>query len=163
VSYLQSIARRMTSVFRSKPQSKANPLVLLERLPPEEVAIAIKADQDVKVIAAVVATPTTPEMQMLAPLEAPDLKQGKQVQTFFNETENLMEITIEYAPDLYLLKPGEEMRIFFEPDSDGTGLYTMFHEDGSLQVFLENYKTTVVTINGRVVEPWNQLETQKAS
>jgi hypothetical protein len=162
MSYLQTIARRVINVFRAKPTGESTTLILSEAVPQSILDAETKADQAVNVISAVVATLPAPQIQSPTPHEESDYKKGKQVQTFFNESEDIMEITIEYTPDLYLLKPGQEMRIFFDPDSDGTGLYTMFHEDGSLQIFLENYKTKIVTINGRVVEPWNQLESQKA-
>lgn len=77
----------------------------------------------------------------------------KQLQIFENSTGKDLEVYIEVFPDRYLLKPGDVMQISYDHDGAGYGLHTHVHADG-LQIYLDNFDTAVVTINGQPVEPW---------
>ena len=80
---------------------------------------------------------------------------GKHVQEFRNTSARPLEIDIEPYPDRYVLQPGDEMTVIYEqdPDRPGAGLTTWVYESG-LQIFLQEFDTAIILINGRIVEPW---------
>ena len=78
----------------------------------------------------------------------------KQTQIFENKTSRDMEVYVEAYPDRYRLKPNDEMHITYDHDGDGYGLHTITHDDGGLQIYLEEFDTAVVTVNGKIAKPW---------
>jgi tetraacyldisaccharide-1-P 4'-kinase len=60
-------------------------------------------------------------------------------------------------PDLYTLQPKDELTIIYEQDPSflGLGLHTIIGDD-CLQIYLQNFDTAIVLINGTPVQPENQ-------
>jgi hypothetical protein len=79
---------------------------------------------------------------------------AKQTQVFENKTSRVMDVYVEAYPDRYRLKPNDEMHITYEREGEGYGLHTIIHDHGGLQLYLDNFDTAVVTINGKLAEPW---------
>ena len=79
----------------------------------------------------------------------------KQTQIFENKLDTDLIIDVEMYPDRYVLKPADVMQITYDHSGEGYGLHTMVWDTG-LQIYLEEFDTAVVTINGAPVEPWSQ-------
>jgi len=79
----------------------------------------------------------------------------KQTQIFENKLHRDLSIDVEMYPDRYVLKPGDVMHITYDHGGEGYGLHTIVWDTG-LQIYLEEFETAVVTINGAPVEPWSQ-------
>jgi hypothetical protein len=77
----------------------------------------------------------------------------QQLQIFENKTDNDLEVYVEMYPERYVLKPGDVMQIVYNHKGDGYGLHTIVHNDG-LQIYLEEFDTAVVTINGEPAKSW---------
>lgn len=77
----------------------------------------------------------------------------KQTQIFENKTGADLVVYVEMTPERYVLRPDDVMHITFEQEGNGYGLHTIVH-DGELQIYLENFPTAVVTINGEIAESW---------
>ena len=77
----------------------------------------------------------------------------KQLQIFENSLKEDLIVDVEMYPHRFVLKPGDVLHITYDHDGDGYGLHTIVHE-GALQIFLENFDTATVTINGQPAEPW---------
>ena len=60
-------------------------------------------------------------------------------------------------PDRYVLKPGDVFQITYEHDGEGYGLHTNVCKNGFLQIYLQEFDTAVVSINGKIAEPWTNL------
>jgi len=80
---------------------------------------------------------------------------AKQLQIFENNLDDDLIVDVELYPDRYVLKPKDVMHITYDHEGDGYGLHTIIHK-GALQIYLQNFDTTVVTINGKIVQPWSQ-------
>ena len=80
---------------------------------------------------------------------------SQQTQIFENKRGLDLSIDVEMYPDHYVLKPGDVMQITYDHSGDGCGLHTIVWDTG-LQIYLEEFDTAVVTINGAPVEPWSQ-------
>ena len=82
---------------------------------------------------------------------------GKHIQEFVNSTDKPLEIWIELYPDLYILQPKDELTIIYEQDPNflGLGLHTIIGED-CLQIYLQEFDTAIILINGTPVQPENQ-------
>ena len=78
----------------------------------------------------------------------------KQTQAFENKTSRDIEVYVEAYPDRYVLKPNDELHITYDHEGDGAGLHTIIHEDGGLQIYLEEFDSAVVTINGKIAKLW---------
>ena len=81
---------------------------------------------------------------------------GRQVQRFENKTKKSIEVYVEIVPDQYVLRPDDVMDIFYLPGADGGGLHSIVYEDGGIQIYLENFDTAEVHINGERAEPWSE-------
>jgi hypothetical protein len=81
---------------------------------------------------------------------------NRQLQIFENKSGSDLIVYVELYPDRYVLKPNDLMHITYDHDGDGYGLHTIIHKEGGLQIYLEAFDTTVVTINGMIVKPWSQ-------
>jgi hypothetical protein len=81
-------------------------------------------------------------------------KTGTHIQQFTNEMSRPLEVYIEMYCELYTLQPEDEMTIIYEqdPKMPGLGLSTRVHED-SLQIYLQEFETAIVLINGKRVQP----------
>jgi len=79
----------------------------------------------------------------------------KQTQIFENKLEVDLQVDVELFPDRYVLKPGDVMEITYDHSGEGYGLHTIVWE-GALQIYLREFDTAVVTINGKQIEPWSQ-------
>ena len=77
----------------------------------------------------------------------------KQLQVFENNLKEDLIVDVEPNPDRYVLKQGDVLHITYDHDGYGYGLHTIVH-DGALQIYLQNYGTPVVTINGQPAKPW---------
>lgn len=80
----------------------------------------------------------------------------RQAQEFMNSTERLLTIYVEMYPDRYILRPGDVLKIIYNHtgDDEDCGLHTIIHPDGGLQIYLQEFDTAVVLINGVQAEPW---------
>jgi hypothetical protein len=87
----------------------------------------------------------------------------KQTQLFENQTNADILIDVEVYPDRYVLKPGDVFEITYEHDGKGYGLHTNIYPNGSLQIYLQEFDTAVVTINGKIAEPWTNLTPEQRS
>lgn len=58
-----------------------------------------------------------------------------------------------------MLKPDDVLKIIYNHtgDPDECGLHTIVHPDGVLQIYLDEFDTAVVLVNGRSVEPWAKV------
>lgn len=79
----------------------------------------------------------------------------KQTQIFENRLEADLTIDVEMYPDCYVLKPGDVMEITYDHDGQGYGLHTLVWPSG-LQIYLEEFDTAQVLINGKLAEPWSE-------
>ena len=79
----------------------------------------------------------------------------QQTQLFENRLDSELAVEVEVYPDRYVLKPGDVMQITYDHDGQGYGLHTLVWPSG-LQIYLEEFDTAVVLINGKPVEPWSQ-------
>lgn len=80
----------------------------------------------------------------------------RQLQIFENRLDRDLVILFEIWPDRYVLKPGDVMEVSYDHDGEGYGLHTIVHPEAGLQIYLEHFDTTIVTINGKPVKPWSQ-------
>ena len=87
----------------------------------------------------------------------------KQTQIFVNETGADILIDVEMYPDRYVLKPGDTFQITYEHNGEGYGLHTNVYKDGFLQIYLQEFDTAVVTINGEIAKPWTNLSPEHAA
>lgn len=78
---------------------------------------------------------------------------NEQLQIFENNLKEDLIVDVEMYHDRYVLKPGDVLHITNDHDGDGYGLHTIVHE-GALQIYLQNFDTATVTINGQPAEPW---------
>lgn len=78
----------------------------------------------------------------------------RQIQIFENRLETELVVDVEMYPDRYVLKPGDVMRIAYDHEGEGHGLHTLVWGSG-LQIYLEEFDTAAVTINGEPAEPWS--------
>ncbi|MDC7677279.1 hypothetical protein [Asticcacaulis machinosus] len=81
---------------------------------------------------------------------------GRHIQQFTNKTGKSMEIWVEMNPDLYILNPDDELTIIYDQDPNwmGLGLSTFVYE-GSIQIYLQEFDSCIVMINGEKVQPSN--------
>jgi hypothetical protein len=54
-----------------------------------------------------------------------------------------------------VLKPGDVMQIVYDHSGEVYGLHTVVWDTG-LQIYVEEFDTAVVTLNGAPAEPWSQ-------
>ena len=80
----------------------------------------------------------------------------KQTQVFENNSGADMLVDMEMSPDRYVLRQGEAMEISYEHEGDGPGLRVNIHPRG-LQIFLDDFYSAIVTIDGVVRKPWTRL------
>jgi hypothetical protein len=73
---------------------------------------------------------------------------------FDNRTGRDIVAYIELWPDQYIIRPGEKLKVYYDPDDKGEGLQVNFHANGDLQIYLWNFETTIVTTDGKIVPPW---------
>ena len=78
----------------------------------------------------------------------------RQLQIFENNLDRDLEVYVEMNPDRYVLRPGDVMHLAYDHEGDEYGLHTQIGND-QITIFLQNFDTTVVTINGNAVEPWS--------
>lgn len=83
----------------------------------------------------------------------------RQAQEFTNGTGKMIEVYVEMNPDLYTLKPDDVLKIIYNHtgDAEECGLHTIIHPDGSLQIYLDEFDTAIVLINGKKAEPWAKV------
>ena len=79
---------------------------------------------------------------------------GRHVQSFANNLPRSIKVWVEMYPDIYILRSGDELTIVYDEDPKwpGLGLHTIIHED-SLQIYLQEFDTAVILINGQKAEP----------
>ena len=78
-----------------------------------------------------------------------------ELQIIQNASDRDLTIYIEANPDRYKLHPGDMMHLAYQNQTDRYGLHTISNGD-SLQIYLEDFDTATVTINGSIAEPWSE-------
>ena len=80
---------------------------------------------------------------------------GKHIQEFRNDSAEPLGVWIELYPDYYLLQPGDEMTVIYDMDLNwpGLGLTTVVTAGGELQIYLQEFDSAIILINGQLAEP----------
>ncbi|WP_157982141.1 hypothetical protein [Oceanicella sp. SM1341] len=77
------------------------------------------------------------------------------IDTYVNKTNRVIVVWVECNCDRYVLNPGDKMQISHIPWEGGWGGELVFHDDGDLQLFIDD-SCASVTVNGTHVGPYEQ-------